>query len=149
MNKIFKVLWNKVRSTNVVTDETKTAHGKGRQGVLSEVSSGTAGVLLSAAALFLLGASGPLRAASTITAGRDKTHVTSSGGVHDITTDAVKNSVGVNKFEKFEVVANEIANLQFGSADKLLNFVNDRVTVNGTVNAIKNNKIGGDLYFIP
>ena len=33
MNKIFKVLWNRSRSTHVVTDETRTAHGKGRQGV--------------------------------------------------------------------------------------------------------------------
>lgn len=30
MNKIFKVLWNRSRGVRVVTNETKTACGKGR-----------------------------------------------------------------------------------------------------------------------
>ena len=33
-------------------------------------------------------------------------------------------------------------------ADNLVNFVNSHIDINGTVNAVKNNKIGGNLYFL-
>ena len=151
MNKIFKVLWNRSRSTNVVTDETRTAHGKGRQGVtvVCETSrSGFAAGLAAALAAMGLGLAGPLWAASNITPGWSHTQVTSNNGVHNITTDAVNGAVGINKFEKFDVVAKEIANLKFRSASHLLNFVNDKITVNGTVNAVKDGTVGGNLYFI-
>lgn len=153
MNKIFKVLWNRSRSMNVVTDETRTAHGKGRQGattVCAASRSGFAVGLAAALAAMGLGLSSPLWAASTITPtpGWNHTQVTSNNGVHTIRTDAVNGAVGINKFEKFDLVAKEIANLQFGDASHLLNFVNDKITVNGTVNAIKDGAVGGNLYFI-
>ena len=151
MNKIFKVLWNRSRSTNVVTDETRTAHGKGRQGVtvVCAASPSRFAVGLAAAlAAMGLGLSSPLWAASTITPGWNHTQVYSNNGVHTIRTDAVNGTVGINKFEKFDLVAKEIANLQFGKASHLLNFVNDKITVNGTVNAIKDGSVGGNLYFI-
>ncbi|MDO4936388.1 MAG: leukotoxin LktA family filamentous adhesin, partial [Sutterellaceae bacterium] len=145
MNKIFKVLWNKVRATSVVTDEAKTAHGKGRQGVLS-TTLGAATVTGTASLLFVL--SPIAMAASTITPGWNNTTVSSKDGVHNIKTNAIQGTVGINKFDQFEIVQKEIANLQFGSANKLLNFVNQQIKVDGTVNAVKDNKIGGDLYFI-
>ena len=124
MNKIFKVLWNRSRSTHVVTDETRTAHGKGRQGataVCATSRSGFAVGLAAALAAMGLGLSSPLWAASTITPGSgwNHTQVTSNNGVHNITTDAVNGTVGINKFEKFDLVAKEIANLQFGDASHL------------------------------
>ena len=151
MNKIFKVLWNRSRSTHVVTDETRTAHGKGRQGVTAVRTASRSGFavgLAAALAAMGLGLSSPLWAASTITPGWNHTQVTSNNGVHNITTDAVNGTVGINKFEKFDLAAKEIANLQFGKASHLLNFVNDKITVNGTVNAIKDESVGGNLYFI-
>ena len=159
MNKIFKVLWNRSRSTNVVTDETRTAHGKGRQGVTAvraTAPSGFAVGLAAALAAMGLGLSSPLWAASTIKPGWDATKVTSNanGTVHNVTTEAIKDKVGINKFDNFQVVANEIANLKFHNqagnltADKLLNFVDDTITIDGTVNAIRNGKVRGDLYFI-
>ena len=151
MNKIFKVLWNRSRSTHVVTDETRTAHGKGRQGVTAVRTASRSGFsvgLAAALAAMGLGFSSPLWAASNITPGWNHTQVTSNNGVHNITTDAVNGAVGINKFENFDVVAKEIANLQFGSASHLLNFVNNKITVNGTVNAIKDGSVGGNLYFI-
>ena len=151
MNKIFKVLWNRSRSMNVVTDETRTAHGKGRQGattVCAASRSGFAVGLAAALAAMGLGLSSPLWAASTITPGWNHTHVTSNNGVHNITTDAVNGAVGINKFKEFDLAAKEIANLQFGKASHLLNFVNNKITVNGTVNAIKDGSVGGNLYFI-
>lgn len=44
--------------------------------------------------------------------------------------------------------ADQIANLQFGSGQQLLNLVNAKIEIDGVVNAVKNNKIGGDLYFV-
>uniref|UniRef100_UPI00307AF846 leukotoxin LktA family filamentous adhesin n=1 Tax=Sutterella wadsworthensis TaxID=40545 RepID=UPI00307AF846 len=37
---------------------------------------------------------------------------------------------------------------QFGSGQQLLNLVNAKIEIDGVVNAVKNNKIGGDLYFV-
>ncbi len=153
MNKIYKVMWNRARSTHVVTDETKTACGKGRQGVKSICDGlsrlGIAGWLMGVALGVLgLGPISAYAANSTIKPGWGHTKVETTGNVHTITTSAFQGGVGLNKFDQFNVAAKEIANLQFGTADKLLNFVNSQIEVNGTVNAIKNNKIGGDLYFI-
>lgn len=95
-------------------------------------------------------------AAQSITAGADFTHINVNGSVTDITTDKVYGSttkIGVNVFDTFQLDANHIANMYFGtkavnSADKLVNFVDSRIDVNGTVNAVQNNKIGGELYFL-
>ena len=66
----------------------------------------------------------------------------------------VNNNAAVNIFKKFDVSAGHIANMYFktkgGSteADNLINFVTSRIDVNGTVNAIHNSKIGGNLFFL-
>ena len=55
---------------------------------------------------------------------------------------------------KFNLSANEIANMYFKTQqgnewkDNLVNFVNSRIDINGTVNAVKDNKIGGNLFFL-
>lgn len=64
------------------------------------------------------------------------------------------NQTAINRFDKFDVSANDIANMYFktnGSKDwanNLVNFVNSRIDVAGTVNAIKDSKIGGNLFFL-
>ena len=67
------------------------------------------------------------------------------------------NQTAVNRFDKFNVSAGDIANMYFQStalqgtdtwAKNLVNFVNDRINVAGTVNAIKDSKIGGNLFFL-
>ena len=67
------------------------------------------------------------------------------------------NQTAVNRFDKFNVSAGDIANMYFQStalqgtdtwAKNLVNFVNSRIDVAGTVNAIKENKIGGNLFFL-
>lgn len=74
--------------------------------------------------------------------------------VADIWADKVVGNAAVNVFDKFNLSANEIANMYFGTskenhnAANLVNFVNDRIDINGTVNAIQNNKIGGNLFFL-
>lgn len=74
--------------------------------------------------------------------------------VADIWADKVVGNAAVNVFNKFNLSANEIANMYFktqqGSEwkDNLVNFVNSRIDINGTVNAVKDNKIGGNLFFL-
>ena len=64
------------------------------------------------------------------------------------------NSVGLNRFTKFNVADGQIANLYFqdinnaNPVQKLINTVNGRIDIQGTVNAMKNGSVGGDLYFI-
>lgn len=78
----------------------------------------------------------------------------SNGNTHSIYASEVRGSVGLNRFKKFDLETNNIANMYFhaknGSAEanNLLNFVNGKININGTVNAIQNNKIGGNLYFL-
>ena len=74
--------------------------------------------------------------------------------VADIWADKVVGNAAVNVFDKFNLSANEIANMYFktqqGSEwkDNLVNFVNSRIDINGTVNAVQNSQIGGNLFFL-
>ena len=57
-------------------------------------------------------------AAQSITAGADFTHINVNGSVTDITTDKVYGSttkIGVNVFDTFQLDANHIANMYFGT----------------------------------
>lgn len=76
-----------------------------------------------------------------------------NNGVADIFASQVVNkNVAINKFAEFKLDANNIANMYFGTnkdgnAGNLVNFVDSRIDINGTVNAIQNKKIGGNLFF--
>ena len=77
-----------------------------------------------------------------------------NNGVADIFASQVVNkNVAINKFAEFKLDANNIANMYFGEskesngAANLVNFVDSRIDINGTVNAIQNKKIGGNLFF--
>lgn len=76
-----------------------------------------------------------------------------NNGVADIFASQVVNkNVAINKFAEFKLDANNIANMYFGTnkdgnAGNLVNFVDSRIDINGTVNAIQNEKIGGNLFF--
>ncbi len=75
-------------------------------------------------------------------------------GVADIWADKVVDKTAINVFNKFNLSANEIANMYFGlkgtehNSANLVNFVNDRIDINGTVNAVQNSQIGGNLFFL-
>ena len=108
-----------------------------------------------AAGLLLL----PLTAqASEVTkqAGNNGTIQTSADGkVYTIYADKVNGDVAFSEYSKFNLSAGEIANLKFNTAgstgtdvSNLLNLVNDRIVVDGTVNAIRNNAVGGNLFFV-
>ncbi len=81
--------------------------------------------------------------------------VINKGNVTDIWADKVVGNAAVNVFDKFQLDAGKIANMYFNTIDKqqadaanLVNFVNNRIDINGTVNAVRNNKIGGNLFFL-
>ena len=92
--------------------------------------------------------------ASTITRTDGGPAVNFENGVADIfASQVVNNKVAINQFKEFKLDANNIANMYFGtskdsnSAANLVNFVDSRIDINGTVNAIQNKKIGGNLFF--
>lgn len=72
----------------------------------------------------------------------------------DIFAESASGSVGLNRFQDFNVASNELANLYFKTAndsktlDTLVNTVENRIDIQGTVNAIRDNHVGGNLYFL-
>lgn len=74
--------------------------------------------------------------------------------VTNVWAGTVVNDVALNVFKQFDVGANDIANMYFKEkngnveASNLVNMVGSRININGTVNAIHNKKIGGNLYFL-
>lgn len=90
--------------------------------------------------------------ASTITRTDGGPNVSFNNGVADVFAGKVVGDVAINQFKEFRLDANNIANMYFGTnkdgnAGNLVNFVDSRIDINGTVNAIQNKKIGGNLFF--
>lgn len=90
--------------------------------------------------------------ASTITRENAPDKNLATGSVTNIFAETVVGNVAINQFKEFKLDANNIANMYFGTSEKnnvgnLVNFVNSRIDINGTVNAIQNQKIGGNLFF--
>lgn len=87
---------------------------------------------------------------------QDGTVLNSVNGVTDIWAEKVINdNVAINRFQQFQLDAGKIANMYFNEQNRkgadvgnLVNFVNDRIDINGTVNAIKGSEIGGNLFFL-
>lgn len=98
----------------------------------------------------------PVYAASTITDSSGASLINTGDTVHNIyAQQKVNANIGANKFQTFNVDTNNIANLHFRTSststehfNTLLNFVDNRININGTVNAIRNGKIGGHLFFL-
>ena len=85
---------------------------------------------------------------------KDGATVETNGHVTNVWAGTVVNDVALNVFKQFDVGANDIANMYFKEKDgsteasNLVNMVGSRININGTVNAIRNQKIGGNLYFL-
>lgn len=92
--------------------------------------------------------------ASTITRADAPNTNLANGAVTNIWAEKVVGDVAVNRFAKFQLDANNIANMYFkqsstgAEAGNLVNFVNSRIDINGTVNAIKGSSVGGNLFFL-
>lgn len=85
---------------------------------------------------------------------RDDGQSFNTGNLHEIYAQEKTGDNAMNWFKSFELDQNHIANMYFrtskadSDAANLMNFVESRVNINGTVNAIQNNKIGGNLFFL-
>lgn len=75
------------------------------------------------------------------------TDIANSGKQYDITNQQVKDGNALNKFDKFGIEQHDVANLHMGEANHQINVVKNKIDIDGVVNAIKNNQIGGDVYF--
>lgn len=153
MNKIYKVVWNAARGCYVVASElVKTHRGKksARRGGSMLSRTGTALLLAiagwGAACNFIY-------ADVTVT---DQKHygntvtvkdIANSGKQYDITNQQVKDGNALNNFDNFGIKQHDVANLHMGEANHQINVVKNKIDIDGVVNAIKNNQIGGDVYF--
>ena len=91
----------------------------------------------------------------TLPNGLDKTYLQNGSNVAHIYAEKASGDVGLNRFKTFEVGANQIANLYFKTSatdtnhlNTLVNTVQEQISISGTVNAIRNNEVGGKLYFL-
>lgn len=75
------------------------------------------------------------------------TDIANSGKQYDITNQQVKDGNALNKFNDFGIKQHDVANLHMGEANHQINVVKNKIDIDGVVNAIKDNKIGGDVYF--
>ncbi len=153
MNKIYKVVWNATRGCYVVASElVKTHQGK--------KSTRRGGSILSRAGTALLLAIAGWGAAcnfiyADVTVADQKhygntvkvTDIANSGKQYDITNQQVKDGNALNKFNDFGIKQHDVANLHMGEANHQINVVKNKIDIDGVVNAIKDNKIGGDVYF--
>ena len=77
-----------------------------------------------------------------------------ANGKAEIYADKAHNGVGLNAFKYFTVGNNQLANLYFRTENDatalhtLVNTVENQISISGTVNAIRNNQVGGNLYFL-
>lgn len=81
--------------------------------------------------------------------GRTATTVSTSGTVTNITTGTIRAANAFNSFSVFNVAQGTTANLFLPNGTlNLINLVRDqRTTIDGILNAIKDGKIGGNVYF--
>lgn len=151
MNKIYKVVWNATRGCYVVASElVKTHQGK--------KSTRRGGNILSRAGTALLLAIAGWGAAcnfiyADVTVADQYGHtvnvqeIANSGKQYDITNQQVNGGNALNKFTDFALKQHDVANLHMGEANHQINVVKNKIDIDGVVNAIKDNKIGGDVYF--
>ena len=153
MNKIYKVVWNATRGCYVVASELVKTH----QGKKSTRRGGS--ILSRAGTALLLAIAGWGAACNFIYADvtvADQKHygntvtvkdIANSGKQYDITNQQVKGGNALNKFDNFGITQHDVANLHMGEANHQINVVKNKIDIDGVVNAIKDNKIGGDVYF--
>ena len=153
MNKIYKVVWNATRGCYVVASELVKTH----QGKKSTRRGGN--ILSCAGTALLLAIAGWGAACNFIYADvtvADQKHygntvtvkdIANSGKQYDIKNQQVKDGNALNKFEDFGIKQHDVANLHMEKANHQINVVKNKIDIDGVVNAIKDNKIGGDVYF--
>lgn len=153
MNKIYKVVWNAARGCYVVASELVKTHRGKKSARRGSMLSRTGTALLLAVAGW--GAACHFSYANVTVADQKynndnyvKTDNIANGGTqYDIKNQQVKDGNALNKFNDFALKQHDVANLHMGEANHQINVVKNKIDIDGVVNAIKDNKIGGDVYF--
>ena len=75
------------------------------------------------------------------------------GNVTTVTTSYIVKNTAINVFDTYKVASQNIVNMYAGTKTdnnhaNLVNVVNSKIDIDGTVNAIRNNRIGVNLYFL-
>ena len=143
INRLYRLVWNE--ALNVWMAVAETARGRGKSG--SRRRRMAALLTLSA---FVANGPGAWAGGNRITPdGRTSTTLSSSGNVTDVRTGTTSGANAFNSFSNFTVGGDQVVNMHLpsGSAN-LINLVTDsRATINGMLNAIRGNKIGGNVFF--
>ena len=86
--------------------------------------------------------------------GVPQSYLQNGANTAEIFAEQASKNTGLNRFKYFDVGAGQIANLYFQkqgdntTLNTLVNTVENQISISGTVNAVRNNKIGGNLYFL-
>ena len=157
MNRIYRLVWSRVRNAWLVAAETSRGQGKGAgrkltraARALKAAAAGLVGQAFVAASGILLAVNSSAVIAQSIRAdGRTQTVVTTSGPITNITTGTVSGVNAFNSFAVFNVGQGATANLFLPTGTvNLINLVRDeRSMINGTLNSVMNGHIGGNVYF--
>ena len=129
--------------------ETKVINFEKKQTRLHKASR----YLVAGVMLACLGIGNVTEAAITAVNGAPAGSVVTNGAITDVYNQQVKNGSALNKFTDFDVANGHVANLQldahgnFKAADRQINLVTNKINIDGVVNAFKDGKIGGDIYF--
>ena len=161
MNKIYKVIWSKTRNCYVAVAEFVKRNGKSGSSLNRRHIAAALSVFLGALGLFTpwtaIAANTPPAQTAIVPVPGGAT-VVSKDKVHSVYPGTVisgeKGNYGMGVYNQFDLSKGNIANMYFHTqsgnveATDLLNLVNSKININGTVNAIQNNRIGGHLYFL-
>ena len=74
--------------------------------------------------------------------------ISPEGKVYNIDPEKVNGDFAYKRYQQFALEAGYIANLKFGNATTLANLVQNKITIDGIVNAVRNNQIDGHLIFL-
>jgi filamentous hemagglutinin family protein len=154
MNKIHRIVWNHFRQCLVVVGENARANGKTTGSIKGAGATGRVSLWHRTVAIVLMVMQAlypAFAAAQTVIRpdGRTQTTVGNSGPVYNVSTSTMSGSNAFNSFNAFSVGAGNTVNLIVpSSAANLINIVRDqRTDVHGILNAIKDGRIGGNVWF--
>ncbi len=104
---------------------------------------------LNAFASWMLLAAPAAMAADIVPDGRTQTSLQQAGAVTDVSTATVRGKNAFNSFSRFNIGSGQTVNLHVPKrAANLLNVVRkERSVLNGVMNAYKDGRIGGNVYF--
>ncbi|MCY7309039.1 MAG: leukotoxin LktA family filamentous adhesin, partial [Rhodoferax sp.] len=165
MNHVFRLVWNDALARWSVAPET--ARGRGKRGSVkvgagpaaSEASNCGASAsrkgwrwktpLIGFFAVQQLLLPTTLSAQAIRTDGQTQTAVSTVGAVTNVSTTTVRNSNAFNSFQSFNVAPATTTNLHLpAGTTNLINIVRDeRSSIEGMLNAVKDGRIGGNVWF--